>query len=282
MGLKQRESNPNFKKILVADSCAGGSATLCNIICQFPDSDITYLCDGEKNPFGLKSKQEIQDIVIDWLYYAKHINAKLLVIACNTASIAVHELRDILAKRFDINIVTMLDAAQTALALNTEHIFNKRVALFGTNFTINSQVLSAEISKFSPSTIIQIVGTSAERYVARNLFNIKSETDIVYHELMPLKDNKADTIVLACTCFEFVRDIIEQIRNNINIININDYICMSVDPKIVQYSKCRPTDAANIHFVTTGNLDVWSVNLNVITSIVFKNNVKVEKVYIHK
>lgn len=282
MGLKRRKSNPDFNKILVADSCAGGSATLCNIISHFPNSDITYLCDGEKNPFGLKSKKEIQDIVIDWLYYAKYINAKLLVIACNTASIAVYELRDVLAKRFDIHIVTMLDAARIAFALNAEQIFNRRVAIFGTNFTINSQVLSTEISKLTPSTIIQIVGTSTERYVARNLFNIESETNAVYRELMPLKENNADTIVLACTCFEFVQDIIKQIQNDIDVININDYICTSIDSRIVQCPRLIPTDAANIHFVTSGDLDVWSANLNAITSIMFKNNVEVKKVYIHK
>ena len=140
----------NNNVILVADSCAGGCAVLRNLIHSVRGGRFVYLCDGEMNPFGLKTQTEIQNIVIDWLYYAHKINASVLVVACNTASVAIHPIRKKLELRFGIPIVSMLDAAQAAFSRNISLIEKKRISLYGTLYTISSHYLDYSLMKYHP------------------------------------------------------------------------------------------------------------------------------------
>lgn len=267
------------KVILIADSCAGGIAVLRNILVDDDDCHFVYLCDGGKNPFGLKSQIELQNIVIDWLHFAQRIHSSALVVACNTASAAIQPVREKLETLFNIPIISMVDAAKTAFNSNNSLIENRRVVLFGTKYTVSSHLLDSSLNEYHPKDIQYIVGTNSERLVARGKLNSQEDLVLAQKELEMLKDSSINTIILACTCFEFLSDIIYAMHPGIDVININEYVA-SLIPHVDKYHYGK-AHVKDLEFLTTGNLKEWTRNINVITRIAMHTVVDVRGISIH-
>ena len=100
-------------KIFLADSCAGGLGVLKFFLGWAGKYEVYYIADGEKNPFGLKSKQEIYKIVESWLKsFDKSKRVVLFCISCNTASISLGERIKRLEEKYKIPIITMVNGAE--------------------------------------------------------------------------------------------------------------------------------------------------------------------------
>ena len=268
------------RTILVADSCAGGFAVLRNLLECTENDHFVYLCDGGKNPFGLKSQKEIQDIVVDWLRFAQGIQASVLIVACNTASAAIQPIRKELEKTFNILVISMFEAAKKAFDCNSSFIEKKRLVLFGTKYTISSHLLDEEIKKYNPLDIQYIAGTNAERMVARGKMDSIEDIIAVKKELELLNDTSINTIVLACTCFEFLINLIHEIHPKIGIININEYV-PDLLPSGNESCPKRKAKLEDVVFLTTGDVVEWSKNMNTVVRIAKCSPVNVRGISIH-
>lgn len=269
-------SRKQHPKILVADSCAGGIAVLKHLVTYFPKATFTFLADGQKNPFGIKSKKEIIDIIEDWLKYATINNFDLLVVACNTASISISDEISRLEEKYNISIITMIDSLLNACEANSYLINNKNVILFGTKFTVTSEVYINIIEKYNFKNIYRLSGTESEKMVAQGLFEDEVQQKKVYEEIGLFENCNIDTIILACTCFEFVKYIIEKKYKNIQFINLNETL---LPINNMRYSLMH-YNVDNIEFVTTGEIEEWHININIIANKVFGQNVKIKKINI--
>lgn len=256
-------------KILVADSCAGGIAVLNNIKKQFKNPEFLFLADGEKNPFGLKSKNEIVSIVEDWVRFVKRNNYDILIVACNTASIAVNSEIERLKKTYKIRIITMIDALNNAIKQLRDEVKNRNVLVFGTKFTIESNVYMALLEKIEPAKIYNIVGTESERLVARGLLRDILQIAKAKQEMSEHIDKNIDIIFLSCTCFEFVQEYLKELYPKSKIINLNEYLIRGYDNNL---------DYINIEYKATGALDIWRDNINAIAEIVFGERVEIDKI----
>lgn len=265
-----------YSKILVADSCAGGIAVLKHLAKYFPKTSFTFLADGQKNPFGIKSKKEIIDIVEDWLKYASENRFDLLVVACNTASISIASEISRLEEKYSIPIITMIDSLIHACEVNLPLINNKNVMLFGTKFTISSDIYINIIKKYSLRNIYRLPGTESEKMIAKGLLGDELQQKKVCEEIGIYENNNIDTVILACTCFEFVKPIIEKKYKDIQFINLNETL-LPIDNK--NYSPMN-YDLTNIEFITTGEIAEWSININIIANKVFGQDVKIKKINI--
>lgn len=269
-------SKKEYSRILVADSCAGGIAVLKHLTTCFPKASFTFLADGQKNPFGIKSKKEIIDIVEDWLKYANTNNFDLLVVACNTASISIADEISRLEEKYNISIITMIDSLVNACEVNLSLINNKNVMLFGTKFTVSSDVYVNIIEKYTLKNIYRLPGTESEKMVAKGLLGDEVQEKKVCGEIGLFENHNIDTVILACTCFEFVKRIIEKIYKNIHFINLNETLLLTdnVNCSLMHYN------LDNIAFATTGELEEWRVNINIIANKVFGQDVKIKKINI--
>jgi len=264
-------------KILVADSCAGGVAVLKHLVESFPNAIFTFLADGEKNPFGVKSEKEIINIVEDWLKYAVENSFDILIIACNTASISIVNEISELKNKYKIPIVTMIDALVDACKSNFKLIENNNVALFGTKFTVSSDEYVSIIEKYYPSRIFKLSGTESEKMVANGLFEDEAQQQKVNDEIALLKNFYIDTFILACTCFEFVKELILRHYKNVQFLNLNE---MLIDSNDGSSNSLDSYKFENIEFVTTGEIEEWTSNINIIVSKVFKKQAKIKKIKI--
>lgn len=193
--------------ILIGDSCAGGFGVLKEMIKWSDGFRVEYIADYGKNPFGLKSKNEIFEIVKSWFSnLVKLNNIRLVVIACNTASIASYDSLTRLSEEFGVPVVSMVDGVERCIESNCEFIKNKTVAIMATKYTIGSYRYFDIIKKFNPSHIINIIGTQAEHCVASGEYNSPCGKKAIVENLIRYKDRSIDTVVLGCTCFPLIAD----------------------------------------------------------------------------
>jgi glutamate racemase len=266
--------------ILIADSCAGGLTVLKPFLDWAGDYDLIYLADGEKNPFGKKTKRQIISIVDDWLDYFKIKNLAALVIACNTASVAVQDKVIYLEKKYHTPIITMIQGTEKALEKNGPKILDKNIVLFGTKFTVSSPIYKEIIKRFDPKKVFPLEGTQTERMVARGLFRIKKESKAATEEIKKLSKNHIDIFFLGCTCFEFVKDKIKRsYPKRINFINPSKEIS-NIAKNILGIKHNKKKKLDTVKFYTTGEINCWRENINLLGKKVFNKKIRVSRIAI--
>lgn len=205
--------NKTFKRdtILIADSCSGALSLLKHFEKWAGDFQIAYLADYEKNPFGLKNQAEIIEIVKSWFTnLVLFDNVKLVVIACNTASIASYSILKDLSNEYHIPVISMVDGMIECIERNRSQVLNKNVAIMATKYTIESKKYFDVIKKHNPNKIAEIIGTQSEHAVATGSCNSSAGRKCIGKELIKYQRGKINTLVLSCTCFQLI---VDQIKN---------------------------------------------------------------------
>ena len=195
----------NNNPIGVFDSGMGGLSVWRELRRRLPAESIVYFGDGANCPYGEKSPQE----VLAYIEYGVRIllrhKAKLIVIACNTATMtAIKFLRE----KYDLPIVGMEPALKPA-ALSTQ---TGVVGVLATQATLNSDWFDALRSKYSDDVrIISAVGHGFVEAVENGLENSPDTHRLVEDALRPIVDAGADRIVLGCTHYPFLADLISDV-----------------------------------------------------------------------
>src|SRR5947208_15828146 len=96
--------------IAVFDSGVGGLTVLHECLVSLPEEDFIYLGDSARFPYGIKSAAELGDRVAAVSRFLIGRGAKLLVIACNSATSAgAEQARAAAADAGDVAVVTVIE-----------------------------------------------------------------------------------------------------------------------------------------------------------------------------
>ncbi|MCL5961168.1 MAG: glutamate racemase, partial [Chloroflexi bacterium] len=131
--------------------------------------------------------------------------AKIVVVACNTASVAgLAHLRE----RFAVPFVGIVPAVKPAAATSNR----KRIGVMATDTTLVSDTLDSLVQKFaSDTTVIRQVCPGLVDLVERGQVEGPEAESLLRHYLEPLMAAQVDTVVLGCTHYPFLRGAIEAI-----------------------------------------------------------------------
>ena len=181
------------RPIGVFDSGLGGLTTVRELCRLLPGEDIVYFGDTGRVPYGSRSKETI-------IRYAR-----LIVIACGTVSTTA---LDILANENPIPVLGVVAPAAAAAAQTTQ---NGRIGLIGTQASIRSGAYEALIRKADPEA--QVTAQPCPLFVPLVENGRFRPGDIVIETvageyLAPLKEAGVDTLVLGCTHYPLLQDVI--------------------------------------------------------------------------
>lgn len=195
------------------DSGFGGLSTVREWRQIAPEYDVLFLGDSARTPYGSRSIETITEFTeqgVNWLF---ENGAKIVLIACNTAS--SDALRYLQAKYPQRKILgVLIPAAEEAL----QKTRFGRIGVIGTKGTIASKNYDAEFAKFS-SALYNPIDKRAEKEpvitsVAAPLlvpiieegWTQKPETrSILKKYLLPLKHAHIDTLILGCTHYPLLK-----------------------------------------------------------------------------
>jgi len=188
----------------VFDSGVGGLSVLRALRAQLPDAPLLYVADSAHAPYGERSDEYVIDRsrrIMDHLIAEGAIG---LVIACNTATaIAVRELRSL---RPEFPIVGVEPGLKPAMALTR----NGRVGVMATPGTIASQKFQTLMQAHGAgATITPQPCPGLARLIEEGDLHSPKLREAVELHIAPLREAGVDTVVLGCTHYPFVRNLIE-------------------------------------------------------------------------
>ncbi len=187
----------------VFDSGVGGLTVVREIFKELPDYKIIYFGDTARTPYGTKSKETIIKYAREDAKFLLDHGAKIIVIACNTASAVA---ADVLRKELNIPVLEVIMPAVRAAISATRG----KVGVIGTRATILSGIYETMIKKESKN--IQVESQSCPLLVplVEEAWLDQPETKkIVKKYLQPLKNKQIDTLILGCTHYPVLKEIIK-------------------------------------------------------------------------
>ena len=192
-------------KIGVFDSGVGGKTIALALEKAFPKYEVKFVCDHKNVPYGNKTKSEIIRLTNQALQPFIKNKYNIIVIACNTATAAaIDYLRD---KYPHVLFVGCEPMVKTASKLTKTKI----VSVFGTRSTIHSERYNDLKQKYGKGITFIEPDCSSWATMIEN-------QSIDNHLIKTTVDNQiarhSDVIVLACTHYHWIRDLIETYANH--------------------------------------------------------------------
>lgn len=218
----------------IFDSGIGGLTTVRALQDRAIGYDILYFGDTARTPYGTKSKETVVRYAIENTEFLIQNGAEIIVMACNTASsVATNELK----KRFDLPIFEVISPA---VALAVEKSKNAQIGVIGTRATIKSGIYEKKIlEKNSRAKVYQKPCPLLVPLVEEGWLKKPETAMIVKKYLHPLKTRQIDTLILGCTHYPILKNIIQQkVGKKVLIIDsasaVADTICsyLNENPKI--------------------------------------------------
>lgn len=195
----------NSAPVGVFDSGVGGLSVVRAITELMPSESLLYVADTAHCPYGSRSVEYLRERAMHISSYLQAQGVKAIVVACNSATVAtIGTLRT----NFTLPIIGIEPAIRPAAANTKSGV----IGVLATAATLGSAHLAALIERH---TEYHEVVTSAcpgwvEAVEAGDL-DSPATRKLVQSCVQPLLDAGADTLVLGCTHFPFLRPLIEAV-----------------------------------------------------------------------
>lgn len=244
----------------VFDSGVGGLSVLRHIRQALPQEDLLYVADSAHAPYGSKTPEMIRQRSQVLAEFLVEQGAKALVIACNTATAAAaSQLRE----NFPIPIVGMEPAVKPAVAATRSGV----VGVLATSGTLQSARFAALLENYGQG--VQVVTQAAHglvECVERGELDSPNTFSLLSRYLQPLLEANADTIVLGCTHYPFLRGAIESIiGSQVAIIDTGAAVARQLSKRLVDAKLVRPEGHAGAErFWTSGNVALGQTTVDLL------------------
>ncbi|MEJ4112094.1 glutamate racemase [Corynebacterium kroppenstedtii] len=193
----------------VFDSGVGGLTVARTIVDQAPTESIMYVGDTAHAPYGPKSPEDV-------VHYSMSIaddlvarGAKMIVIACNTASsVFLERAREL----YDVPVIGVIEPASRRAVAATR---SGRVGIIGTTGTIASGSYQRAIAEMDPDVEVHAVDCPQfVPFVERGITTGRQVMGLAEAYLEPLHDAGVDTLVLGCTHYPLLTGVIQLVMGD--------------------------------------------------------------------
>jgi glutamate racemase len=221
----------NTRPIGVMDSGVGGISVLKHIRAILPQESIAYVADSLYAPYGNKTAEQIIERCFKVADFLLSQQVKAIVVACNTATAAA--IKDMRA-RYDLPIVGMEPAVKPAAQASKNGV----IGVLATVGTLKSAQYAALLEHYG--TGVQVIAQGCEglvECVESGALNDDATRSLLQKYLQPLLAGGADTIVLGCTHYPFLRPLIAEILGpEIAIIDTGKAVSVQLQKKLLEAS----------------------------------------------
>src|SRR3990170_3755307 len=177
------------RPIGVFDSGVGGLSIWRAIRKLLPDESMAFFADSGHVPYGEKSTRELEDLTGRIARFLLSKDAKLIVVACNTAT--VHTIAYLREAFPDVPFVGVVPVVKT-LARRTR---TGTIAVLSTPATSESPYLAGLIEEFAPDTRVINVGCDGlENMVEAGHLRTRQTVALLERHLSPVRRSEADVV----------------------------------------------------------------------------------------
>ena len=226
------------------DSGLGGLTVARAVIDSTPSENLVYIGDTARYPYGPKPASDVRSFAIELATsLVRDFNAKLIVVACNTAaSVALGELQSSLS----VPVIGVVEPGAQALVHATK---NKRVAVIGTVGTIASGAYENAVASASREISSEVTLTATAcpgfvEFVERDETSGEAVTELAEKLLAPIQKAGVDALLLGCTHYPYLSAVISQVMgSSVKLINSADATALVVRETLAKNKVARSVEA---------------------------------------
>jgi len=233
----------------VFDSGLGGLSVLQALTQRLPHEDWLYVADSGHCPYGGKSQDEIIARAVAITDFLLARGAKLIVVACNTATIAAVEY---LRANYSVSFVGMEPAVKPAVAATRSGV----VGVLATGAALKGEKLLRLIDRHAGDVKIltQPCPGLVEQVEAGALTGEETRR-LVQRYCAPLQSAGVDTLVLGCTHYPFLRPLLaEAVGPAVVLLDTGDAVARRVESLLEREQRAHAgSRTGSIRWFTSGD-----------------------------
>ena len=245
--------------VAVFDSGVGGLTVLHELLVSLPSEDYLYLGDTARLPYGNRSPEELTAFSIEIADHLVQQGAKLLVVACNSASAAaldtVQSHLDRSGQEIDV-IGVLHSAAQMAVAAS----HSGRIGLLATPATVISGAYERTVRAADPHVHLESVACPDLAAVIEAGFPFDDElVETVRGYCAPLRAAEVDTVILGCTHFPLIAPMLQRtLGRGVTLVTSGPGVARSVERALAARDLLNPRhDEGSYRFRCTGQVSAF-------------------------
>lgn len=246
--------------VAVFDSGVGGLTVLHELLVSLPAEDYLYFGDTARMPYGVRSPVELRRFALE---VTDHLlatgGAKLLVVACNSASaVALEPIEEHLARReWPIDVIgAVAPAAQLAVAGS----HSGRIGLLATPATVASRAYERVVLAADPHVHLETVACPDLAPMIEGGFPFDEHVvDTVRGYCRPLREADVDTVILGCTHYPLVAPMLQRmLGRGVRLISSGRGVARSVERALAaRHLLNRRTAEGDYRFRCTGDVEAF-------------------------
>lgn len=206
----------------VFDSGVGGLSVFSQLVKLLPNENYIYFGDTKNLPYGNKSKDELIKITSDIFDFFKTKKVKAVIMACNTTSALTY---DVLKNNYDFRIYPVVQNVAKQIAEEN----HKNIGVFATQGTINSHAYRNELQKYNKDiNVYEIACPEWVGIVENETQNTEESKKNIKFHLDEMLVYKVDKIILGCTHYPYLLDILSEYTDGNLFINPAKYFALNI------------------------------------------------------
>jgi glutamate racemase len=218
----------NALPIGIFDSGVGGLTVYRALHDRLPNERFIYLGDTARVPYGTKSLATVERYAIENSLFLASRGIKMLVVACNTASaLALPKIRESIG----MNVVGVIGPGGRKAVEITRKLPHPRIGVIATEATVASNAYVNAIKRASGD--VDVIQAACPLFVplAEEGWTAEPETfSIAKKYLRGMAEKLPDVLVLGCTHYPILRDVIQQtVGENVTLIDSGEATAEEVE-----------------------------------------------------
>ena len=194
--------------IAMFDSGVGGLTVLHECLVSLPSEDFLYLGDSANFPYGTKTRDELRELVARNTRFLLDRGAKLLIVACNSATAAGADVAREIAAEHGVEVVTVVGPeAEIASAISERG----RVGVLATPATVDGGAYHRALAAQGRGLDVTEVAAPDLAPIIQSGFPFdEGVVETVRGYCAPLRDAGVDTLILGCTHYPLIAPMLQR------------------------------------------------------------------------
>jgi glutamate racemase len=241
--------------VAMFDSGVGGLTVLHECLVSLPEEDFVYLGDTAWFPYGTRDPGALRERIARIAELLLGDGAKLLVIACNTATSIGADVARAVAGQSGVEVVPVVEPQAEIAAAITD---NGKVGVLATPNTVNSGAYRRGLESQGRSLqVTEVAAPDLAPFIQDGLAFDRSTMEMARRYCAPLIEAEVDTLILGCTHYPLVAPMLQRILGrDIRLVSGGHAVAAAVQRTMERAGIARERDGeGDYRFLCSGDTD---------------------------
>jgi glutamate racemase len=237
------------------DSGVGGLTVLHECLVSLPEEDFVYLGDTAWFPYGTKDPEQLRKRIRSIAELLIGEGAKLLVIACNTATSIGEDVAREVAAEHGLEVVPVVEPQAEIAAAITD---SGRVGVLATPNTVGSGAYRRALEEQGRALeVTEVEAPDLAPFIQDGSPFDEGVLEMARAYCAPLKRADVDTLILGCTHYPLVAPMLQRVLGrDVRLVSGGHAVAAAVQRTLAAAGLDRPPDGEGAYrFLCSGDTD---------------------------